>query len=220
MQVVVDGRRRVAAGAGGDRRLQAALAGATASSRPRRATTGTGGDSQSSRRPSSATPQRRGDRGRAAAALRRRPAQRSRAPAREACVTGETAEYVDYFDGRPRPGCRSCSPSCCGLSFLLLTRRLPLDRRPARGDRDEPALGRRGLRPARARLPARASATSCSASSRSTHRGLGAALPVHRALRALDGLPRVPAEPHPRALRPDGRQRRRRSVRRRRRPRG
>ena len=48
-----------------------------------------------------------------------------------------------------------------------------------------------------------------SASSRSNDRGLAAALPLLGALRPLDGLPRLPAQPHPRALRPDRRQHRR-----------
>ena len=49
----------------------------------------------------------------------------------------------------------------------------------------------------------------CSASSRSDDdRGLAPALPLHRPLRALDGLPRLPAQPDPRALRPDRRQHR------------
>ena len=46
-------------------------------------------------------------------------------------------------------------------------------------------------------------------------RGLGAALPLRRPVRALDGLPGVPAQPYPGALHADGRQRRGHLLRRR-----
>ena len=46
-------------------------------------------------------------------------------------------------------------------------------------------------------------------------RGVDPAVPLHRPLRALDGLPRVPAQPNSRALRPDGRQHRLDRIRRR-----
>ena len=59
----------------------------------------------------------------------------------------------------------------------------------------------RGIRTAGARLPARCRCRAVRLSAGRRHRGLGAALPLLRALRTLDGLPGVPAQPHPRALR-------------------
>ena len=66
-------------------------------------------------------------------------------------VGGDTAEELDYHDTVDF-GSRSCSCSCSG-SASLAHAGVPLDRGARDGDRHEPALGRRGLRAARARLP-------------------------------------------------------------------
>ena len=91
--------------------------------------------------------------------------------------------------------------------------RVSLHRRPGDGDRHEPAGGRRGLRPARARVREGRRERDLRLPAGGHHRGVGAALPLRRPLRALDGLPGLPAQPHPRALLADGRQRGRGGVR-------
>ena len=82
----------------------------------------------------------------------------------EVLVGGQSADDLDFADiaGDHQP---IVFAFVLGLCFLVLARRLPLDRRPAHGDRDEPARRGRRLRAARGRLPARASARTCSASS-------------------------------------------------------
>ena len=80
---------------------------------------------------------------------------------------------------------------------------LPLDRHPAQGDRAEPALGRRGLRRARARLPAGTPRVAAGVHVDRRRDRLAAAVPVRDPLRALDGLPR--ADPQPGARVPRGR---------------
>src|ERR687892_229157 len=93
--------------------------------------------------------------------------------------------------------------------------RLPLGRDRRHGRRPEPALRRSGVRAARARVPVRHRRRSPRVPGRGPDRGVGAAIPVLGALRALDGLPGVPAEPDPGALRRDPRHRRRGDLRRR-----
>ena len=83
--------------------------------------------------------------------------------------------------------------------------RLPLDRHPRGRDRTQPALGRRGLRIARARLPERRRPRALRLPAGRHGRGLGAALPLLGALRPLDGLPGVPTEPDQGALHADRR---------------
>ena len=82
-------------------------------------------------------------------------------------VTGETAENVDY-----RRRCRPLAAARLRLRARLELRaahdRVPLARRAGEGDRAQPALGRRGLRPARARLPEGRRQRAASASRRST----------------------------------------------------
>ena len=87
--------------------------------------------------------------------------------------------------------------------------RVPVDRDTPDRDRRQPALRRRRLRDPRARLPARRRQRSARVHAGRADRRLGADLPVQRAVRALDGLPGVPAQPHPRALGGDRRHLRR-----------
>ena len=82
--------------------------------------------------------------------------------------------------------------------------------------RPQPALGRRGLRPARAGLPARRRGRPAGLPAGRTRRGLGPGLPVLGAVRALDGLPRLPAQQDPGTLRTDRRHQRSRRARHRR----
>ena len=81
--------------------------------------------------------------------------------------------------------------------------RLPLDRRAGVEHRHEPALRRRRLRAARARDPGRPRRRTVRLPAGADRRGLDPAVPVLRALRAVDGLPGVPALADPRALRRD-----------------
>ena len=126
----------------------------------------------------------------------------------EVFVGGDTAEDIDYYDVMD-----AWLPIV--ITFVLGPElrpahdRVPLHRRPGDGDRDEPARRRRRLRPARARVREGRRERDLRLPAGGHHRGLGAALPLRRPLRALDGLPGVPAQPHPRALLADGRQRRR-----------
>ena len=80
-------------------------------------------------------------------------------------------------------------------------RDLPLDRHPAQGDRAEPALGRRRLRRARARLPAGPPRVAAGVHLDRRRDRLAAAVPVRDPLRALDGLPRADPQPRPRVPR-------------------
>ena len=101
----------------------------------------------------------------ARAAAHRPRSRRVRRDRRQVLVGGTTAENVDYSDviNHWLP---IVLAFVLGLSFILLTRRVPLrghlrDRRGA-----QPALGRRGLRTAGAGLPAGVAAQACWASSR------------------------------------------------------
>ena len=75
--------------------------------------------------------------------------------------------------------------------------RVPLDRRAGEGDRAQPALGRGRLRADRARLPEGRRQRALRLPAGGRDRGLAAALPLLRPLRALDGLPRLPAQQDP-----------------------
>ena len=86
---------------------------------------------------------------------------------------------------------------------------VPLDRRADQGDRPQPAVGRRGLRRARARLPGRPRREAARLPVGRRHRALDPAVPVRDPVRAVDGLPRVHPQPHPRGRGPRHEQRRR-----------
>ena len=116
-------------------------------------------------------------------------------------VTGTTAGVVDYlgFFDRWLPIAMAV---VLGLSFLLLLAGLPLDRDRGQGHPHEPAVGRRRLRPPRARLPEGRRRRPAGLHPGRRHRGLGAAVPLQPALRALHGLPGLSAHADQGALRP------------------
>ena len=78
---------------------------------------------------------------------------------------------------------------------------VPLDRDPDQGDRAEPALGRRVLRRARARLPGRPAGVAARLPLDRRRHGVAAAVPVRRPVRPVDGLPRADPQPRARGLR-------------------
>ena len=100
--------------------------------------------------------------------LRARTSIPPRSPALQArvYVGGKTAETVDYFDAVTNPTPYVLA-FVLGLSLIVLTVAFRSIVVAARLDRAQPALGRRCLRPAHARLAATASAPACSASSTS-----------------------------------------------------
>ena len=79
---------------------------------------------------------------------------------------------------------------------------VPLDRGADQGDRPEPAVGRRGLRPADLALPGRPRREGARVQLGRRHHALAAAVPVRGPVRPVDGLPRVRPQPDPRAGRP------------------
>ena len=118
-------------------------------------------------------------------------------PDAEAGVTGLTAQWKDGTDEMT-----SKLPLVvrvrARVRLLAHARRLPVAGDRGEGDRAQPALGRRRLRRAGARLPARLAARGFlgfSSDGRDRPRGPAAAL--RDPVRALDGLPRVPPEPDP-----------------------
>ena len=92
-------------------------------------------------------------------------------------------------------------------------RHLPLARGRGQGDRAQPALGRRRLRADDPRLPAGLGRGPPQLRVERRHRLVVAAVHVRDPVRALDGLPRVHPEPHPRGLRPRALDRGRRRAR-------
>ena len=90
---------------------------------------------------------------------------------------------------------RSCSRSCSALALPAAAGHVPLDRDPDQGGAAQPALGRRRLRPARARLPAPLGGGHARLPLERRDRVVAAAVPVRDPVRALDGLPRVHPQP-------------------------
>ena len=101
-----------------------------------------------------------------------------------------------------------------GLSFLVLVARVPLDRDPADRDRDEPPSVGAAYGLLVLVFQHGVGADLLGFQQADDGRVVAAAVPVHDPVRALDGLPRVPAQPDPRALAGDGRHARERRVRR------
>ena len=79
---------------------------------------------------------------------------------------------------------------------------VPLDRDPDQGDRDEPALRRRRLRPAGRDLPVGLGREPARLPEERWHRLVAADVPLRDPVRALDGLSRVHPEPGQGVLRP------------------
>ena len=96
--------------------------------------------------------------------------------------------------------CRSCSPSCSGSPSWSCCSPSG-HRRPDQGDRAQPALGRRRLRRARARVPAPLGRADPPLQVERRDHLLAAALPVRDPLRPLDGLPRFHPQPGARGRR-------------------
>ena len=116
-------------------------------------------------------------------------------------VGGRTAENVDYFDAVTNPA-PMVFAFVLGLSLILLTIAFRSVVVALHGDRAQPALGRRRVRAARARVRARRRHAAARLPAGRRDRRLGAALPLLGAVRALDGLPGLPAQPDQGALRP------------------
>ena len=74
-------------------------------------------------------------------------------PGVEAAVTGETAGTHD-FNEQMKSHAPLVFAFVLGALLPAAARHVPLDRDPDQGDPAQPALGRRGVRAARARLPA------------------------------------------------------------------
>ena len=86
---------------------------------------------------------------------------------------------------------------------------LPLDRHSAQGDRAQSPLGRGRVRRARLDLPGGSSRARAQLPLERRDRHLAAALPVHGALRPVDGLPRLHPQSSEGARRPRDADRRR-----------
>ncbi len=115
-------------------------------------------------------------------------------PGAVAYVTGETAGTHDFNQQM-----KSHAPIVFGfvlaLCFLLLLRHVPLDRDPDQGRAAQPAVGRRRVRAARARLPAHVGAGPALVPLERRDRFLAAAVHVRDPVRTVDGLPRVHPQP-------------------------
>ena len=120
-------------------------------------------------------------------------------------TTGQTSFVIDYLD-------TINGATALGLPLRARTvvrapaGGVPLARGAAQSHPHEPALGGGRLRPHGGGVPEGMGSGPSWTPESGLRRGLGAPLPVRGALRHLHGLPRVPAQPHPRALRPDRRQ--------------
>ncbi len=119
----------------------------------------------------------------------------------EVAVTGVTAGSKDFID---------VMTAHAPIVFAVRAQprvhpaagHVPLDRGADQGDRPQPAVGRRGLRRPRARLPGRSRREAARLPVGRRHRPLDPAVPVRDPVRPLDGLPRVHPQPRPRSRRP------------------
>ena len=130
----------------------------------------------------------------------------------EVAVTGLTAGSKDFIDVM-KSHAPDRVPVRAQPHVHPAAGHVPLDRGADQGDRPEPAVGRRRLRRARARLPGRPRREAARLPVGRRHRALDPAVPVRDPVRPLDGLPRVRPQPHPRSRRPRHEQRRRRRPR-------
>ena len=120
-------------------------------------------------------------------------------PSDRVLVGGLPAESRDYFAliGTWLP---IVIAFVLALTFVLLTLAFRSDRRLIDGDRGQSALGWRRVRAVGARLPRGSWRGPLRLRAGRPDRGVGARVPVLRAVRALDGLPGFPAESDPGAL--------------------
>ena len=120
-------------------------------------------------------------------------------------VTGQSAFNVDYIDivDRYFPWVVALVLS---LSFILLHGRVPVGRHPAQGYPHEPPERRGRLRPHHARLAEGLGRRVPRLPAGRGGRAVGAAFPLRGAVRTLDGLPGLPAQPHQGGLGPHARQ--------------
>ena len=116
-----------------------------------------------------------------------------------AFVGGTTAAYVDLAD-KITSKLPLVILVVAALSFLVLLVGIPLAPAARPGSRDEPHLGRGGLRRAHARLPGGLCLEPDRTRRRDTRRQLRAVDHVRDPVRALDRLPGLPADPDPGAL--------------------
>ena len=114
----------------------------------------------------------------------------------QAGVTGLTAEWKDA-EGPAEIEAATRGRLRAPARVRADAGRVPLDRGRDQGDRAQPALGRRRLRRARARLPARHRQGSTRLQLHRRDRPRDAAAPVRDPVRALDGLPRLHHQPDP-----------------------
>ena len=122
------------------------------------------------------------------------PRRSARSPGVEYAVAGETAGTHD-FNELMKSRMLSGAAVRARARLLPAARDVPLDRHPGDGDRAQPALGRRRLRPARARLPAHLGAGDPRLHLEPFDHLMAADVHVRRPVRSLDGLPRVHPEP-------------------------
>ena len=122
-------------------------------------------------------------------------------PNAEVGVTGTTAQSKDFNDKlelRRSARVRVRAPARVPPHAL----RFQIDRDRVQGDRPQPHLDRSRLRGHGARVPARLGQEHPRLRVHGRHRRVSPHLHVRDPLRALDGLPRVHHQPHPRGLRP------------------
>ncbi len=115
-------------------------------------------------------------------------------------VGGQTASTSDYVSTMNRY-LPIVIAFVLSLSFVLLMVAFRSIVIPHQGDADEPAVGGRGVRPAGHRLPVGHRCQLARLPGERHHRRLPAGVPLRGAVRPVDGLPRLPAQPHPGALR-------------------
>ena len=155
-----------------------------------------------------------GDDGRAAASSRRlrRRSSRARASrrARASTSAARRAQGVDFLAPRVRRPSRGSCSAALVLTYLVLLRAFRSLLLPLKAVAAEPALGRRGLRAARRRLPLGRRRRPARRSTGRPDRGLDPDLPLRDALRPLDGLRGVPRLAHARGVGRGERQRARR----------
>ena len=121
-------------------------------------------------------------------------------PGVEVAVTGVTAGTYD-FNHQMRSRLPVGVPLRAGARLHPAAAHVPVDRDRRHGGRAEPAVRRRRLRDPRRGLPVRLAVRRLRLPDERRDRELAAAVPVRRALRALDGLPRLHPEPRQGAAR-------------------